>query len=151
NLECLLAVVGLADQEVVRLDAELARVADVESMLRVDECGHAALTLQLRNCVERERRLTARLGAEDLDDAAARVAADAERHVETERAGRDDLDVAANLLAVLEAHDRSIAKFLLNVGNRELEGFGLVLLVHGWLPFYCALVQVSNTEQMKFG
>ena len=40
----------------------------------------------------RERRLARGLRAEDLDDAAAREAADAERRVDGERAGRDDRD-----------------------------------------------------------
>jgi hypothetical protein len=37
DLERLLAVVGLRDEELVRLDAELARVGRVERVLGVDE------------------------------------------------------------------------------------------------------------------
>ena len=71
------------------LDAELARVADVERVLGVDERAHAAGALRLGDRVQRQRRLAGRLGAVDLDDAAARQAADAERDVEADRAGRD--------------------------------------------------------------
>ena len=70
-------------------DAELARVADVERVLGVDEGAHAARALRLGDRVQRQRRLARRLGAVDLDDAAARQAADAEREVEADRAGRD--------------------------------------------------------------
>ena len=44
---------------------------------------------------ERERGLAGRFRAVDLDHAAARQPADAERHVEAERAGGDHLDVAS--------------------------------------------------------
>ena len=93
DLERLLAVVGLADEQLVGLDAELARVGGVERVLGVDERRDAARLLGLGDGVEGERGLAARLRAVDLDDAAARVAADAERDVEPDAAGRDDLDV----------------------------------------------------------
>ena len=64
-------------------------VARVEGVLGVDERRDAAGRLRLGDDLQRERRLAARLGAVDLDDAPARHAADAERGVERERAGRD--------------------------------------------------------------
>jgi len=79
DLERLLAVVGLADEELVGLHAELARVARVERVLGVDERRHAPGLLDLGDRVERERGLAARFGPVDLDDAPPRVAADAER------------------------------------------------------------------------
>ena len=59
------------------------------------------------------------LRAVDLDDPAARQAADAERDVERDRAGGDDLDRRAGLVA--EAHDRALAELLLDLGERDLE------------------------------
>src|SRR5947209_6323286 len=47
DLECLLAVVGLRDEQILGLDAELAGVVDVERVLRVDEGGDAAPPLAL--------------------------------------------------------------------------------------------------------
>ena len=93
DLERLLAGVGLRDQQVLQVDAELLRVLDVERVLGVDEGADAAALLRLGDDVERQRGLAGRLRAVDLDDAAARQAADAERDVEAERAGGDDLDV----------------------------------------------------------
>ena len=71
------------------LTPTLLGVARVEGVLGVDEGGHAAGALRVGDDVEAERGLAARLRAEDLDDPAARHAADAERQVERHRAGRD--------------------------------------------------------------
>ena len=92
DLERLLARVGLRDEEVVDVDADAARVLRVHRVLGVDEGADAAAALRLGDHVVDERRLARRLGAEDLDDAAARQPADAEREVERERAGRDRSD-----------------------------------------------------------
>ena len=89
DLERLLAAVRLRDEQVVGPHAELARVADVERVLGVDERADAAPLLRLGDDVQRQRRLAGRLRPVDLDDAAARQPADAERDVEAERAGRD--------------------------------------------------------------
>ena len=93
DLERLLAVVGLGDQELVRVEPDTAGVDGVEGVLGVDERADAAAGLGLGHDVVDERRLTRRLRAEDLDHAAARDAADAERQVERERAGGDRLDL----------------------------------------------------------
>ena len=89
DLERLLAGVGLRDEQVVDVDADLARVHRVHRVLGVDEGADAAAPLRLGDDVVDERRLARGLRAEDLDDAAARQAADAEREVERERSRRD--------------------------------------------------------------
>ena len=93
DLERLLAGVGLGDQQIVDVDAELPGVDRVERVLGVDEGADAAALLGLGDDVQRQRRLARGFRPVDLDDAAARQAADAERDVEAERAGRDRLDV----------------------------------------------------------
>ena len=92
DLERLLAAVGLRDQQILEVDAEPPRVVGVERVLGVDERAHAAGALRLGDRVQRQRGLARRLRAVDLDDASARQAAAAERDVERDRAGRDDLD-----------------------------------------------------------
>ena len=57
NLERLLTVVGLRDQEIVQVDAQLLCVLRVERMFGIDEGRHAARALRFRNHLERERRL----------------------------------------------------------------------------------------------
>jgi hypothetical protein len=98
DLERLLAGVGLRDQQVVDVDAELLGVARVERVLGVDEGGGAAELLHLGDDVQGQRGLAGGLRAVDLDHPAARQAADAERDVEAERAGGDGLDVALDAL-----------------------------------------------------
>ena len=77
----------------LEIDAELRAHSRVERVLGVDEAADAAALLRLGDDVQRQRRLAGGLRPVDLDDAAARQAADAERDVEPERAGRDRLDL----------------------------------------------------------
>ena len=71
--------------------------------------------------VVHERRLPGSLGAEDLDDAAAREPADAECEVERERAGRDGSD--RDLRPVAHAHDGPFAEVPLDLAERDVERF----------------------------
>ena len=89
DLERLLAVVGLGDEQLVDVDADRARVGGVDRVLGVDEGADPAHLLGLGDDLVDERRLSRRLGAEDLHDAPARHAAHAEREVDRQRAGRD--------------------------------------------------------------
>src|SRR3546814_15683212 len=88
DLERLLAGVGLRHDQLVDVDAELARIDGVERMFGIDKGDGAAALLRFGERVERERRLARAFGAIDFDDAAARQAADAEGTVEAERTGR---------------------------------------------------------------
>ena len=84
-----------------------------------------------------ERRLARGLRAEDLDDAPARHAADAEREVERQRAGGDRVDLDLRAL-VAHAHDGALAELALDLGERALQGgvAGLGgLLVYGHSVF----------------
>ncbi|MNY50025.1 hypothetical protein D3C86_1854980 [compost metagenome] len=62
-------------------------------MFGVDEGGHAALLLDFGHGVQGERRLARGFRAEHLDHPPDRQAADAQRHVQAQRAGRDALDL----------------------------------------------------------
>ena len=132
DLERLLAVVGLAHEKLVGLHAELPGVGGVESVLCVDERGDAARLLRLRDGVERERRLAARLRTVNLDDAPPRIAADAQRDVEPDAPGRDDLNAVGEARPFFEAHDRALAVLLLDGRDGQVDGLALVLgVVHG--------------------
>ena len=119
DLERLLARVGLRDEQLVDVDADLLRVRRVHRVLRVDERADAAAALRLGDHVVDERRLTRRLRAEDLDDPAARQAADAERDVERERARRDRAD--RDLRLVVHLHDGALAELALDLSQRRVE------------------------------
>ena len=77
----------------------------VQRMLGVDERGHAPVPLGLRDRVQRDRRLAARLRAEHLDDPAARQPLAPQCQVKGEGAGGDPLDLHVGTLA--QPHDRT--------------------------------------------
>ena len=124
NLERLLAGVRLGDEKVVDIHAQRAGIGGLERVLHVDIRGLAAALLGAGDDVQRERRLAAGFGAVDLDDAAARHAADAEREVERKRAGGDGFHVHGNVIA--ETHDRALAVILFDLSERGLQRFFLV-------------------------
>ena len=82
DLQGLLAVVGLGDEQLVDVDADLLRVERVHRMLGVDERAHSAQLLRLGEHVVDQRGLARGLGAEHLDDAPPGHATDPEREVE---------------------------------------------------------------------
>ena len=124
DFERLFAVVGLRDEQVVEIDAELLRVGRVERVLGVDERRHAAELLRFGDHLQRQRRLARRLRPEDLDDAAARHAADAERVVDADGAGGNGVDRLDRAL-LPEAHDRALAELLLDLADGQFDGFEL--------------------------
>ena len=87
NLQRLLAAVGLRDEEVVDVDAELLGIFGVERVLGVDERRQPAHPLRLGDDVQRERRLARRLRPEDLHDPAPGYTSDAQCRVDADRAG----------------------------------------------------------------
>jgi hypothetical protein len=137
DLERLLAVVGLGDEQLVDVHADLAGVERVHGVLGVDERAHPAELLGLGDDVVHQRRLARGLRPEDLHDAAAGDAADAEGEVQRQRPGGDRVDAHARAL-VAHAHDRALAELTLDLRQRALEGGvaglgGLLLLGHGHL------------------
>ena len=101
DFERLLAGIGLADQEVVDIHAELAGIDRVQRVLGIDEGAGAAALLRLGDGVKGEGGLAGAFRPVDFDHAAARQPADAEREVKPDRARGDDLDL---LIARTSAH-----------------------------------------------
>src|SRR3989442_629858 len=96
---------------------ELQRSA-TRSGLGIPEHDSDLLT-QLGDEDDRGRRLAGSFGAKDLDDAAAREAADAEREIHGERAGRNRVDLLPG--GVAELHDRALPELLLDLLDRLLD------------------------------
>ena len=105
---------------------ELSRVVRVQRMLRVDVRRDAAGLLGVRDDMQAERRLAARLRSVDLADATARDAPHADRRIEVDRAGRDRLD--ADLLIRPQPHDRALSAALLDLGNGQIQRLLFVIL-----------------------
>ena len=137
DLGPLLAGRGIAhDAQVLDLDDTLWPFAPIgariERVLDVDEPGQTAALLRLRDRRQRERGFARAFRAVDFDDAAARQAADAERDVEPERAGRGRLDLGHRVVGA-EAHDRALAELPLDLRERAVQRLLLVggpLVVH---------------------
>jgi hypothetical protein len=127
DLEGLLAGVGLGDEEVVGLYAEVPGVADVEGVLGVDEGGDAAPLLGLGDDVEGQRRLARRFRPVDLHHPAAGDAADAEGDVEAQGSRGDHLD-GRKRVTVPEAHDGALAELFFDLAQGHIESFFLAFL-----------------------
>ncbi|MNW03494.1 hypothetical protein D3C71_1994370 [compost metagenome] len=88
-------------------------------MLGVDEGGHAALLLNLGHGVQGQGRLARGFGAKHLDHPPNRQTADAERHVQAQRTGRDAFDFI-HLPGLAELHHRALAKGAIDLRDRRL-------------------------------
>ena len=115
--ERVLAAVGLGHEQVVDVDAELLGIARVKRVLRVDERRLAARLLRLGDDVQGDRGLTGGFRPVNLNDAAARHAADAEREVKRDGAGGNGVDIHIQPLA--ELHDGALAVVLFDLAERR--------------------------------
>src|SRR5215471_1450220 len=132
DFEGLFAVVRLRDQQVVDVDAQLLGIDRVKRVLRVHERRHAPQPLRFGDDLQRQRRLARRLGPEDLDDAAARDAANAQGVVDADGTGGNRFDrLDRPLLA--QAHDRAFAELFLDLADGQLHGFH-AFAVHPVVP-----------------
>ena len=141
DLQRLLPVVGLRNQQVVDIHAELLRIRAVESMFRVDKCGDSARFLGLGDRVDSQRGFTRRFGAENLDNTSFRIPADPERMVDRYRPGRDDRDFVDRPVA--HFHDGAFPEILLDLihhGAQYLE----LLRIHLRLLLFCHIFSFSS-------
>ena len=125
DLERLLAGVRLGNEQGIDVHAERGSIDRVERMLDVDERGITAHLLPFRDAVQRERRLTGGFRPVDLDDSAARQAADAERKIQRKRARGDGLHLQRVVLA--EPHHGALAELLLDLRQRRFKRLDFVL------------------------
>ena len=144
DLERLFAVVGLRDEQVVEVDPQLSRVLRIERVLGVHEGRHAAKLLRLGNDLQRQRGLARGFGSEDLDDAAARHAADPERVVEAHRPGRNGGNRRDGVL-LPEAHDRALAELFLDLADGRLDGLEAFAVV----PVFCCCHNAPNVSSCR--
>src|SRR5579875_560536 len=112
-LECLLTGVGLGDEQVVYIDANRTGVSRVHCMLGVYVGAYAAIALSFGDHVHGESALARGLRPEQLNNAAARQAPDAEGQVKGEGTGRDGLNLHVDVFT--HAHDGTLAELLLDL------------------------------------
>ena len=83
--------------------------------------------MRLGDDVQREGRLTRRLRTVNLDDPAARHAADSQRQIERDAPGWNRIDLRSVSLA--ESHDRAFTELTLDLADRD---FDRLLTVRHW-------------------
>jgi hypothetical protein len=133
----LLARIGLRDQQLVHVDAELLGVARVECVLGIDKSRRTAEFLGLGNDLQRQRGLAGRFGTIDLDHAPARQATDAECDIEADGTARNRLDIFRGT-GIAHAHDGTLAELFLDLAERLSERL-FAILIHGF-PYRSALM-----------
>ena len=111
------------------LTPSFSAYAGIERVLGVDEGRGAAELLRLGDDLQRQRGLAGGLRPVDLDHAAARQAADAERDIEAQRAGGDDLDIVA-WPRIAQAHDRALAELLFDLAQCGDQRLLAVVRIH---------------------
>jgi hypothetical protein len=124
DFQPLLARIRLTDEKIIHIHTELAGIGRVERVLGVDKGADAAFFLGFGNGVQRQRGLAGAFRAVDLDHPALRQAADAERQIEPERAGRHHLDRFAGSLGA-HPHDRALAEGALDLSHCGIQCFVL--------------------------
>ncbi len=129
DLQCLLTGIGLGDQQRVGVDPELGRVVGVECVLGVDEGCDPAGGLGVRDRVQSDGRLAGRFRTVDLHYASSWQPADAERHIQRDGTGRDDLDRWTGF--VTEPHNRALAELLVDLCESVLQRLLTVESCHG--------------------
>ncbi len=88
-------------------------------MLRVDKRGGAAHLLRLGHAMQRNRGLTGGFRPVNLYNTAARQAADAQREIQSDRSGRDMVDIHTGVFT--QAHNRAFAELLFDLPERGLQ------------------------------
>ena len=120
NFQTLLTGIRLGYQQAVDVNAQRTGINRVKGVLGIDECRFTACLLCLRDGVQGNRGLTGRFRSIDLDDSAARQAADAQRTVQTDRTGGNVVDCHAGILA--QAHNRALTILFFNQTQRLGQG-----------------------------
>ena len=124
DLQRLLAGIGLGNIELVDVHAQLLGVNGIKGMLGVDEGRHAAGLLGLGHAVQGDGGLTGGFRSVDLHDAAAGQTSNAQRHIQIQTAGGNDLQVLVGH-GVGELHDGALAVGLVQLCQRAFQRFHL--------------------------
>ncbi|MPM99003.1 hypothetical protein SDC9_146193 [bioreactor metagenome] len=132
NLKRLLARIRLRDVEIVHAYAQCLRICGVERVLRVDERRSTAHALRFGNDMQGDGGFTGGFRPKYLDDSAAWNAANAERIVQREAAGRHSRNRRTRC-SVAEFHNCAFAKLLFDLTQSNFQCF--FFFDHHSIPF----------------
>ena len=128
DIERLLARIRLRNQQVIDIHTKLFRIDRIKRMLSINKSGNTALLLSLCNHMQRDRRLTRGFRSINLNDTPTRNTANAQRCIQRQDSGRDDLDVHMRR-CFPQTHDGALAKILLNLFQCVVQCFFFVHIV----------------------
>ena len=121
DFQSLFACIGLRDEQVLHVHADVARVSGVQRVFNINEHGGAAQFLDFGDDVEAQGGFPSAFMSINFNDSAARHTADTECQVQRERAGGDGFN--RDYLAIGEAHNRAFAEFTFDLRNRLIDDF----------------------------
>ena len=127
DLECLIARVGLRDQQFVDVDPELLGVGGIECVLGVDEGTGTAVLLTLGDDLQHHGGLARRFRAIDLHDPPAGQPAYSQRHIQRQGT-RGNHGYVAHGGVVAHAHDGALAELLLDLAERCVQRLFAILI-----------------------
>src|SRR6185437_9625731 len=114
DLQRLFAIIGLRDEQVIDVHAELAGIRRVKRVLHVDEGGDSAALLGFGNDLKRDGGFARRFRSEDFDHTATGEAAHAQSAVKGNGTG-GDYGYGYDGVLGPEAKDGTLAELLLNL------------------------------------
>ena len=127
DFQCLLARIGLGNQQVIYVYTQLARILRVKRVLGVNEGTGCTRFLRLCNHRQRQGGFTRGLWTVDFNNTAFWQTANAQRDVQTQRTCRDSRDWLAILIA--HQHDGAFAELTFDLTQGRSQGF-LLVVVH---------------------
>ena len=125
DLQRLLARVGLRNQQLIQVDAQLLCILRVQSMFGIHKSADATLFLFFRDRVQRQRRLAGRFRTVNLDHPALWQTTDPQRNIQPQRSCRCRLDIG-HLVITAELHDGALAELPLDLRQRAFQRLFLV-------------------------
>ena len=141
NVQCLFAVVGLRDEQLVGVDAKALGVRHVEGVLCVHKGARAAHFLAFGNDVQGERGFTRRFRAKNFADTPTGYAAHAQGQIKADGTCGNDGNI--NMGVVGKLHHGALAVLAFDGGKCGSQGFGArVFLTHGWFFGHSSLLRV---------
>ena len=134
DLQGLLTGVGLADQQVIRLDAKVAGILDVKGMFGIDERGDAAFFLDFGNNMQGQGGFAGGFRAEYLNDPSLGNSADPEGQVEAQGPGGNGFN-GRHLIVGAKAHDAPLAELFFNLAHGQFKRAITIFVGHFCLPW----------------
>ena len=110
DLESLFAAVGLRNQQIIHIHAEVAGVCRIERVLRIDKSSRSARALRLGDDLERDSGLAGGFRSKDFDDPPARHPAHTQSRIDGNRARGDHRN--RDHVARSQPEDRALTELL---------------------------------------